>query len=230
MALYDAFEGLNVDATMAQDAAIEIVQECLSPCVLSRFDGEIISVNSAWTALCGYEQSEAQGKNFSLLQGHATDKQKAKSFVYALHVNKEADVALVNYRKDAKPFHHVISSRLLASDHGDGFYLTQSREEYPHEQVERLRLEGAAIDETSTGKRRFSAAELTLMAVCMLLTILQLLPGLATRLMLSGPSCLLFGSGWSGGEGEAVSVNLLDERDFTAALRFVRGVSTWSSP
>jgi len=235
MALYNAFEGLP--DKMGTEAAVDHVQDCLSPCVLSRFDGEIISVNAAWTALCGYQQHEVKGQRLSLLQGPDTDRQRAKTFVYALHVANEATMTLVNYRKDAQPFVHVISSRKLASDDGDGFYLTQSREEYPCEQAERLRLEQHALrDEASTGKRQFSAAELSLMAVCMMLTLFQLVPGLSTRLVRSW--LFLLGSGGSGGAGavagaeeaDAMSVNLLDERDFNAALRFVRGVSSsWSS-
>ena len=114
MSLYDAFEALDYGSqggVLTLEAAKETVDDSLTPCVLSKPNGEILHVNEAWTNLCGFSQSEACGQTFAILQGPSTDWIRAKAFVQHLHAFNSAECQLVNYTKDGTPFVHCISSR-----------------------------------------------------------------------------------------------------------------------
>jgi PAS domain S-box-containing protein len=69
----------------------------------------IVTVNAAWTDLCGYTAAEVMGKSLSMLQGNMTNTQLAASTVEQANAKKWVDMYLVNYKKNGSPFTNHLS-------------------------------------------------------------------------------------------------------------------------
>jgi len=68
-------------------------------------EGAIISVNPAFTGLCGYEFSEIKGrKPGSFLQGKKTDPKTTAILRETVKTGKSCRVEIVNYHKDGSPY------------------------------------------------------------------------------------------------------------------------------
>jgi PAS domain S-box-containing protein len=69
----------------------------------------IVTVNAAWTELCGYTAAEVMGKSLGMLQGSMTNTQLAASTVEQANAKKWVDMYLVNYKKNGSPFTNHLS-------------------------------------------------------------------------------------------------------------------------
>jgi PAS domain S-box-containing protein len=67
-------------------------------------DNPIVFTNPAFTAITGYEASEAIGRNCRFLQGPDTDPQSVQQIREAVAAGSGARGLLLNYRKDGTPF------------------------------------------------------------------------------------------------------------------------------
>lgn len=67
-------------------------------------DNPIIYANAALLKMTGYEESEILGKNCCFLQGPATDPSPLVLLRAAIDARTEAEVDLLNYRKDGTKF------------------------------------------------------------------------------------------------------------------------------
>lgn len=61
-------------------------------------------VNAAFTAMTGYTEAELLGQSPRLLQGPRTDKQVLRRLGEAVRTNSNAEVTLINYRKNGEEF------------------------------------------------------------------------------------------------------------------------------
>jgi PAS domain S-box-containing protein len=69
----------------------------------------IVTVNAAWTELCGYTAAEVMGKSLGMLQGSMTNTQLAATAVEQANAQKWVDMYLVNYKKNGSPFTNHLS-------------------------------------------------------------------------------------------------------------------------
>lgn len=77
-------------------------------CVLSNIDKNIIYVNKAWENLCGYTQSEIQGKGFEIFQGEDTNQEACEDFVDALRDTGYAKMINTNYDRNKNPIRVLV--------------------------------------------------------------------------------------------------------------------------
>lgn len=64
----------------------------------------IVSVNAAWTRLCGYQESEALGQTCKMLQGPSTSHEALEILHAGLRERRIVMVRLLNYTKFGSPF------------------------------------------------------------------------------------------------------------------------------
>jgi PAS domain S-box-containing protein len=72
--------------------------------------GRIVSINPAFSQLCGYQFQEIKGrKPGTFLQGEGTDPLAVKTLRKAIAARKPVDVTITNYHKDGSPYQVWIS-------------------------------------------------------------------------------------------------------------------------
>ncbi|HWQ54630.1 MAG TPA: response regulator [Bryobacteraceae bacterium] len=81
-------------------------------------DNPIIYVNPAFERLTGYSAEEAMGKNCRFLQGEATDPETVAAIRDAVLREREANVELLNYRKDGSTFWNELTIAPVRDDSG----------------------------------------------------------------------------------------------------------------
>ena len=94
--------------------------------------GHIIACNDKWNTLCGYSPEDCMGSTPKLLQGSATDSNKAQHYTQSclqLRYGENATTKLLNYKKDGSTFVHCLCTYRVQDEHGRGFFLTESTEE-----------------------------------------------------------------------------------------------------
>jgi PAS domain S-box-containing protein len=91
-------------------------------------DNPIVSANDAFTRLTGYAAEEAVGRNCRFLQGPDTDMASVRELEAAMASGEGAEVEILNYRKDGRPFWNalVISPIRNASGELVYFFATQT--------------------------------------------------------------------------------------------------------
>jgi PAS domain S-box-containing protein len=91
-------------------------------------DNPIVMANDAFARLTGYSTQEVIGRNCRFLQGPNTDEATVRALQAALATGQGADVEILNYRKDGKPFWNslVISPIRNASGEPTYFFASQS--------------------------------------------------------------------------------------------------------
>lgn len=87
---------------------------------------KILAVNSAWTALCGYEEAEVLNLTPSLLQASCTDRVAASSFTRILLARNKAVTTLTNRTKSGCDFTHRLTAKRVTSDNGESVFVAQS--------------------------------------------------------------------------------------------------------
>jgi hypothetical protein len=116
-------------------------EDNLCPTVLSEAQApwRILHVNAAWCELCGFDESEAVGQSFEILQGKGTDLCVARDFTNQLRTKRSADTVLLNYTRACRPFRHNIHARRACDpSSGEAFYVTLSHEEPPQPRSDAL--------------------------------------------------------------------------------------------
>lgn len=89
----------------------------------------IMSVNQAWTDLCGFTESEAISCTPKLLQGPCTDTQKTARHVDELKNHGQASMTILNYAKGGRAFAHQVKSRRVVDERdGATYFITESSE------------------------------------------------------------------------------------------------------
>lgn len=87
----------------------------------------IVSVNAAWTRLCGYAEEEAIGKTpAELLHSDATDKAVAAAFTKALSNTGRATATLTNRSKAGATFTHRITGSRYHDGEADRFVVVST--------------------------------------------------------------------------------------------------------
>ena len=76
----------------------------------------ITHVNDAWTRLCGYELSECEGQNLSILQGPQTDMSVVQELVNLSAKGMPASMIVTNYSKSGREFRNHLRCYPVTSD------------------------------------------------------------------------------------------------------------------
>jgi PAS domain S-box-containing protein len=91
-------------------------------------------VNPAFTAMCGYELDELQGRKLGpILQGPATDQSAVGRIRQAVRTFRPVRERLVNYHKDGSPYLVEIDITPVSDDDGNPLWLVAREYELPAE-------------------------------------------------------------------------------------------------
>jgi PAS domain S-box-containing protein len=90
-------------------------------------DLPIISCNSAFIALTGYERDEIVGRNCRFLRGPDTDPAVSQQLREAIRANQPTMVEILNYRKDGTPFRNAVMVAPLFDEAGQVEYFLGSQ-------------------------------------------------------------------------------------------------------
>ena len=85
----------------------------------TREDNPLVYTNDRFTALTGYEEREAVGRNCRFLQGEGTDPERITEIREAIDAERPAQVELRNYRKDGTEFWNRVTVAPIRDDAGE---------------------------------------------------------------------------------------------------------------
>ncbi|MBH0112587.1 PAS domain S-box protein [Novosphingobium sp. YJ-S2-02] len=115
-------------------------------------DNPLLLVNSRFSELTGYEQSELAGRNCRILQGEADD-QEARTILRAfLDDDTAANVRkpILNFKKDGTPFVNLLYMSRLRGLDGQTRYIFASQFDVSRAQPERLEAYDQELGQTLT--------------------------------------------------------------------------------
>jgi PAS domain S-box-containing protein len=104
-----------------KELAATALQRTRMPMVVTdatRSDYPIVLANQAFLNLTGYDASEVLGRNCRFLQGPGTSAAAVAEIRSALHEDREANVELLNYRKDGSAFWNQLHLSPIHDDDG----------------------------------------------------------------------------------------------------------------
>lgn len=118
-----------------------------------REDNPIVYANHAFSRLTGYDKREVIGRNCRFLQGPRTDPDKVNEVRQGVREGREAQVTMLNYRKDGSPFWNRLSVAPIVNEKGDVTHHigVQSDVSQWIEAEAILRLKERAVDATRSG-------------------------------------------------------------------------------
>lgn len=93
-------------------------------------EGRILSINPAFTVLCGYSFAEIVGKKPGhFLQGEDTDPKAVAILREAVKIAQPAEVEIINYHKDGSPYRVAITMEPIMDETGTvtGFRATAEK-------------------------------------------------------------------------------------------------------
>lgn len=104
-------------------------------------DNPLLFVNHGFTALTGYRESDAVGRNCRFLQGNADNAEARRRIQAFLQDESAANVrtTLVNFRKDGAPFINLLYMSKLRGPAGGPDYIFASQFDVSRAQVGWLR-------------------------------------------------------------------------------------------
>ena len=82
-------------------------------------DGPIVFANEAFEALTGYDREEILGRNCRFLQGPATAPEAVATISHAVRTGSDAQVDLLNYRKDGSTFWNALYLSPVRNEAGE---------------------------------------------------------------------------------------------------------------
>ena len=109
----------------ARDVLRAIIQMSPLPMVLTDPllpDDPLVFMNQAFGRLTGYREEDVLGKNCRFLQGARTDPAAARALKEARAADREAQVALWNYRKDGTAFWNLMFIGPVRDENGKILY------------------------------------------------------------------------------------------------------------
>lgn len=103
--------------------------ECL---VVSGADGRVQWVSHAFSAMCGYDLAELQGKKIGpILQGEKTDRGTAERMRSAVHECRPCRETILNYHKNGTPYWVEIDITPIHDESGSPLWLIAREREMP---------------------------------------------------------------------------------------------------
>jgi len=117
----------------------------------SKPDMPLIYVNDAFYQLTGYTQEEALGLNCRLLQGPDTDPKAIAVMRQAITERRSANVTLINYRKDGKPFWNHLSLSPVLNEAGICTHYIGIQQDITHQREQEAQLAYQAAYDLLTG-------------------------------------------------------------------------------
>ncbi|MFP8888743.1 PAS domain S-box protein [Natrialbaceae archaeon A-CW2] len=124
----EALEGLITDITSRKEREEELewktkaIDEAPVGVVIAdpnQPDLPITYVNDHFTALTGYERTEALGENCRFLQGPLTNESALEEIRHAIEYEEPVNVDILNYRKDSTPFWNDLHLKPIRDDSGE---------------------------------------------------------------------------------------------------------------
>ena len=80
--------------------------------------GNIVSINNAFTDICGYSAADVLGKSCKFLQGPLTDAATIQSIRELQQAGRDFDGEILNYRKNGQTFWNAMSVTRMFDQHG----------------------------------------------------------------------------------------------------------------
>ena len=99
--LHDALRELNAGDENAERPQARVITGAQRPY-------QIMQVNQAWTALCGFSSQEAVGNTFAIMQGPATNGRSLVEMHKRLGCRRPNAQLILNYKKDGSPFLNLL--------------------------------------------------------------------------------------------------------------------------
>ncbi|MCU4752785.1 PAS domain S-box protein [Halobacteria archaeon AArc-curdl1] len=124
----EALEGLITDITVrkAREEELEWKTKAIDEAPVgvviadpNQPDLPITYVNDHFTALTGYERTEALGENCRFLQGPLTSEETLEQIRYAIEHEEPVNVDILNYRKDSTPFWNNLHITPIRDESGE---------------------------------------------------------------------------------------------------------------
>jgi PAS domain S-box-containing protein len=118
-----------------------------------REDNPIVYANLGFMRLTGYDKREVIGRNCRFLQGPQTEPEKIEVLRDGIRQGRDAQVTVLNYRKDGTPFWNRLSVAPVVDERGDVTHHigVQSDVSQWVEAEAILRLKERAVDATRSG-------------------------------------------------------------------------------
>lgn len=82
-------------------------------------DNPLIAVNAAFSAMTGYSEDEAVGRNCRFLRGPDTENSQTEKLRESIHAQRPALAELINYRKDGSAFRNAVMIAPLFDEAGN---------------------------------------------------------------------------------------------------------------
>ena len=79
----------------------------------------IVYINGGFQEMTGYDEDDVRNRSLSFLAGEDTDSEEMQKMTNAIENRKQAEVELINYRKDGSPFWTQISVVPVENSQGD---------------------------------------------------------------------------------------------------------------
>ena len=105
----DSLPATSADWAGMFATAAQFLPHAVLLCDMSLPGAPIVSVNSAFEVLTGYEASECVGSSCRFLQGRRTDPKAVGALAEAIRTQSACHVTLQNYKKDGTSFLNLLS-------------------------------------------------------------------------------------------------------------------------
>jgi len=99
------------EGCMTDDLRLEVYLEAQPPF-------QIMWTTKDWSDFCGYTTEELRGQTMKIIQGPATDKERAMILCDGAVERKCAETTLINYTKSRIPFRHTVRIEPLVNSYG----------------------------------------------------------------------------------------------------------------
>ena len=86
--------------------------------VVTDASGNIVSINNAFTDICGYSAADVLGKSCKFLQGPLTDAATIQSIRELQQAGRDFDGEILNYRKNGQVFWNAMTITRMFDQHG----------------------------------------------------------------------------------------------------------------
>jgi len=141
----------TVDVTALIMASVAASTTTVVVCDASAPDLPLVYVNAAFTALTGYTEAQALGRNCRFLQGPGTDPVTVRAIGDAVRGGDPVECRLLNYRADGAAFWNELRISPVHDAHGSITHFMATQRDVTDEMTARVADRRAATRDPLTG-------------------------------------------------------------------------------